>query len=190
MPAPSATPIEVPYSGAVPTTSPIAWYRFTLSTAAMKLQLSTLASPPGTDTFLAVFNDAGAMLGMNEDWTPEDVRSRVDLPNVAPGTYYVAVAMYPGSASAPWVVGGGPDNIPAGTWLNVLPTLPPPPPGPPVRVHSDFSGALNAPVDSTALDVTGGSGQSVFWVAATGGGGAPKVLFTGTGEALMQGGAA
>ena len=95
------------------------WYRVELEAGDWKF--STADSPNGGfDTYLALFDDGGAVVATNEDIDApgENYRSEI-IASLASGAYYLALSTYMGGANDGFTLTAGTVVVPSGTVLKV-----------------------------------------------------------------------
>lgn len=136
MPAPIATNVTLPFSITLGELFEPAWFKFT-TTQERDFVATTENSPAGSnDTGLALYNDLGVAIAVNEDIddAADDYRSRIDYPGLPPGTYYVGLTGYPVVAAPGWDLTGDEDLAGIGVVLELFvagdPGIPSMPTGP------------------------------------------------------------
>lgn len=126
MPAPSATPITLPFTTTLGPYSEPQWYVFT-TTEEIDFFVSTEDSPSsGNDTALALYDSVGDVVAENEDVLGGDYRSRIDVPALPAGTYYIGLTGFPISTGPDWTLSGGESNAGSGVVLAAGITAPDP----------------------------------------------------------------
>jgi hypothetical protein len=108
--APESQLIDVPYAETVfpDPDQEVKWFKFVITIAGNYTMNTKFTDNQETDTYLALFDATGTVLGTNEDIdaSSNDFRSEI-IRDLEPGTYYLGLSMYPGAAADGFVLPAG-----------------------------------------------------------------------------------